>query len=160
MNSHRIWGLALGASLTVNAFCIAALLTGYLSAKPPHWQAHAPLPAQARALFEDIAPHNQPGLRQSIRHIRAQRQDVRAALTADPFDIEALNQAFINLREAEKQAAVRAHQRITEVASKLSPEERQQLAKIIAHRGRMRMRLPRHALTTEDNESAKPSALQ
>ncbi|MGJ8687218.1 MAG: periplasmic heavy metal sensor [Spongiibacteraceae bacterium] len=132
MNSHRIWGVALGVSLTINAFCLAVLLTGWLA--PPHEERRGPLPPQARALFEQVAPHRQPGFREAAKAIRQQRMAVRSALVAKPFDATNLSVAFAALRETENAAAVRAHQRIVDVAATLPLEGRRQLSKLVGRR--------------------------
>lgn len=135
MNSHRMWGIALGISLSLNVFCISALMTGWLAPPPPHHgAARGPLSEQARALFEQLSPHHQPEFRESIGAIHQQRKAVRAAFVAQPFDAKQLAAAFAALRKAEGTTATLAHQRIIDVAAKLSFEERKQLEQFVGRR--------------------------
>ena len=134
MNSQRIWGLALGISLSLNAFCLAALLTGWFGSGPAHHDPGQHLPPQARELFRELAPFRQAGVREAMQTIRQQRQGVRAALTAEPYDPDELAAAFARLREAETTAALRAHQHISRVAATLSAQDRKQLARFVGRR--------------------------
>lgn len=133
MNSQRLWGVALGVSLTVNAFCIAALLTSVFALRDPPAQRQG-LPPEARALFRAIDPRQQPGFDASIRRLRQHREDVRNALVAQPFDAAALAEAFARLRETEAEKAAHAHRKVAEVAARLSPEQRRQLAEFVGRR--------------------------
>ena len=134
MNSQRLWGVALGVSLTVNAFCIAALITNVFTPRLGPDHGRPSLPTAAHALFREIDPREQPGFRESIQALRQHRSAVRTALSADPFDAEKLAAAFAKLRQAETQKAAHAHQKIAEVAASLSPEQRAQLARFIGRR--------------------------
>ncbi len=132
MNSHRIWGIALGLSLSLNVFCLSALLTDWLApADGPQAEARGPVPAHARALFNSMALHRQPGFQQARKEIHKQRQRVRTALLAEPFDADRLAKALAELRAAESSTAQLAHRRITEVAATLPAEERQMLERFI-----------------------------
>lgn len=144
MNSQKLWGVVLGASLTVNVFCIAALAA--LLVTSGQWR-HGPsqmssLPAEAQALFQEISLRQQPGFRQSIREVREQFAAVDEALMADPFDAQQLHEAFAALRQAKTASAELAHQRIAEVAASLTPDEREALAGMIGKHKRW-MHFPR-----------------
>lgn len=138
MNSQRIWGITLGVSLTVNVFCIAALLSYVLGGQPGSHHKRAPLPPEARALFRELNLREMPGFRESINLLKQRREAVRSALVAEPFDPEKLDLAFAQLRESEAQKARFAHDRVTEVASKLAPEERRIMAEFVGRRGTKR----------------------
>ncbi len=148
MNSHRLWGVALGISLAVNAFCIAALVTNVFAPGPEPGHRPPPLPPEARALFRQIDPRELPGFRDSMDALRQRRGEVRGALTAQPFDADRLAAAFAELRQAEADRAAFAHQKIGEVASRLTPEQRQALAELIGRRRGM-PRPPHHAAPPE-----------
>ncbi|MGJ8669022.1 MAG: periplasmic heavy metal sensor [Oceanococcus sp.] len=136
MNNHRLWGIALGVSLTVNAFCIAALVTNVFAPRHERGDRPPPLPPEARALFREINPRQIPGFRESMAELRQHRDTVRLTLTADPFDREKLNAALAQLRQSEAKKTAYAHQKIAEVAAGLAPEQREKLAKFVGrHRG-------------------------
>lgn len=134
MNKERNWGIALGASLIVNVFCLSALLTGWLAPPPPMHGGGPPPPPEARILFEEIAPHRQPGFRQSMDAIHQQRQAVGRAFAAEPFNAEQLAGALAALRHAESAGAELAHQRIVAAAATLTSDERRQLEPFVGHR--------------------------
>ena len=135
MTNKRYWGAALCTSLIINVFCVSALVTGWLAPPPPMPAGGGrPLPPEARALFEKIAPHRQPGFRQSMDAIHQQREAIRAALATEPFDAELLASAFAALRHAESEGAMLAHQRISDVAATMTTDERQQLEQFVGHK--------------------------
>lgn len=136
MNSQRLWGIALGVSLTLNIFCLAALLTNLLVPAQGPDHKRPPLPAEARALFHQIDPRRQPGFHDSIRSLREDREAVRDALTAEPFDAAQLEQALARLRSSETRKAELAHRKIAEVAAQLDAEQRQHLARFVERRRR------------------------
>lgn len=136
MNKQRVWGVALGVSVTVNVFCIAALVTLMLTRpldRGPD-RRPMPLPAEARDLFREIDPRQQPGFQRVREELGQRRRAVRDALTAQPFNSERLNLAFEQLRTVEHRAAALAHQRISEVAQDISPEQRETLAEFVERR--------------------------
>ncbi len=63
----------------------------------------------------------------AVRRLRQARQEVAAALAAEPFDKKALEEAFSRLRAASNAAQKEIHDRIVERAEKLNREERLQL---------------------------------
>ena len=135
MNNNRYLGAALFASLIINIFCVSALVTGWLAPPPPMpGGGGRPLPPEAHALFEKVAPHRQPGFRQSVDAIHEQLETVRAALAAEPFDAKRLASAFAVLRHAESEGALLAHQRIIDVAATMTVEERKQLQQFVGNR--------------------------
>jgi uncharacterized membrane protein len=131
MNSHRIWGVALGASLAINVFCLGVFITGWMTSTPQHEPRRGPLPPHAAALFEQAAPHQQPGFEEVVNTVHRRHKAVKAALVAEPFDTSKLTAAFAALREAENSAAVLAHQQVVEVAETLSLAERQHLGNLV-----------------------------
>lgn len=63
-------------------------------------------------------------LGRSLRGLRAHQRDVNAALTAEPFDADALAEALEAFRTGMGEAHVRNHRLLVDIAANLTAEER------------------------------------
>ena len=77
-------------------------------------------------------------LRPSLRAIRGAQRDIAAALTAEPFDEAALRGALEAFRERLERSQAGSHEILATVAARLTPEEREYLARALSRPGRHR----------------------
>lgn len=79
-----------------------------------------------------------------LRRARSEaRQRVNAAMTVEPYDAEAMQEAFANLREAEIALQARIQTLLAHRLSALEPDQRRALASAMAaRRGHMRHHSP------------------
>ena len=68
-------------------------------------------------------------MREHRKTLRAARKAVREAMHAEPFDPAILEAAFVAQREAHLESQAAAHETMTQLAAKLSAEQRAQLMK-------------------------------
>ncbi len=68
-------------------------------------------------------------MREHRKTLRAARKAVREAMHAEPFDPAALEAAFATQRKAHGDSQAAAHETMTQLAAKLSAEQRAQLMK-------------------------------
>lgn len=139
MTIQRPVALLLVASLMINVFCVGALVSHWIRPQPPMEMPFGPpmkdrLPPPAVELFRALRKVPYGPLGEAMAAAREARSAVHAAMLAEPFDKAALLQAFDALREAESELARRAQQRIAELASQLTAEERADLARFRAGR--------------------------
>jgi uncharacterized membrane protein len=143
----KYW-VILGASLAVNLFCIG-LIAGRFTSHRDRPQA---------AFEDDLGPRGflkRSGLRESgpevkqilrarreqlksnMRSLGQSREQVRAALKAEPFDAPAAAAAFARSREVSGQMQADMHNALLDVSSKLSPAQRRRMADSLwSHRGK------------------------
>ena len=148
MTFQRSIGVALLISLMLNAFALGALVSQSRH-KPvaqdkagPGERSQRP-PPMAAELFRKLRKAPDGAMGEAIAAAREARDMVQAALTAEPFDPQALSDAFARLRESESEMARQAQTRILELASELSAQERADLARLQARRlGPVPRRLP------------------
>ena len=76
--------------------------------------------------------------RTSLRAIRGAQRAVATAVTAEPFDEEALRAAFAEFRAQLERSQADSHEMLATIAARLTPEERGRLARVVAGPGRHR----------------------
>lgn len=148
MTTQRSIGVALLVSLMLNAFTVGVLVSQSRH-KPvaedragPGESSHRP-PPMAEELFSKIRQAPDGAIGEAMAATRSARDAVQAAMTAEPFDTQALSDAFARLRETESEMARLAQMRILNVAAELSAQERADLAHMQARRmGPVPRRLP------------------
>ena len=148
MTVQRSIGVALLISLMLNAFTVGVLVSQSRH-KPvaedmagPGERSHR-LPPMAAELFRKLRKAPDGAMGEAIASAREARDLVQSALTAEPFDPQALSDAFARLRESESELARQAQMRILNLASELSAQERADLARMQARRmGPVPRRLP------------------
>ncbi len=91
------------------------------------------LPEERReALFgDDEARDIRRSLSRSIRGMRQHQRAIQAALTAEPFDPDALATAFAAFRHDMDEAQTRNHGLFVRITAALTPEERDQLRRAL-----------------------------
>ena len=134
---------ALAVSLILN-LVLVGFFVGHASDRPAWTQARMDpsfglaralrfLPEERReALFgDDEARDIRRSLSRSMRGMRQHQRDIQAALTAEPFDPDALAAAFAAFRQGMDEAQVRNHGLFVRIAAGLTPEERDQLRRAL-----------------------------
>jgi uncharacterized membrane protein len=99
----------------------------------PRWVRTLPEPRRD-ALRPLIRTHMQ-AIRPSLRELRVLHRNLRAAIVADPYDAAALDAALSALREQNDKVQVVSHRSFVEFVAKLSPAEREQLARDVTRGG-------------------------
>ena len=129
---RRRWTrLVMVVSLVLTVFLIG-LIGGRIAAGPPiAGPLFEDLPQLARALPDGdrrMARRTFLGaaldIRRSYLSLRDAREDVLTTLTADPFDPQALDAAFAQLRGRTSDVQAVVHDAITQIGRNLSPEGR------------------------------------
>ena len=151
---RRNWlNVLLVVSVTINLI-LGGFLAGRLGATHSWLGAH---PDPATGLFRMVREFDparrkqlQPLLhehfailRPQIRVIRDQNRAIVAALTAEPFDAQALTVELARTREQLMETQVASHEALVELASRLDPAERAQLAEGMHRRSRHHSSRPR-----------------
>ena len=144
MSTSKWTLLALVVSIALNLL-LAGYLVGRIN-KGTAPQAHDPtftFPQFARHLSKTRRDEMRPMIRQHMRHLRpdvrqmrGHRQALNTAITAQPFDPEALAQALSAMHTAQQKLLIGTQESFVQFVTALSKEERQQFA-----RGNFR---PRH----------------
>lgn len=100
------------------------------------------LPEQRGALLDAVLASHREAMHARIGAMVQAREGVREAMRAEPFGRSALDGAFAELRNKEYQTAEEAHALIADLATRLTPEERERLSGLIGtrHRGERRER--------------------
>lgn len=80
----------------------------------------------------------------SLRHMRRAQAALHKALTAEPFDADALARALADFRDHFAKSQSRSHQAFVEVATRLTPAERRQFVDSIKTKRRSKARAPKH----------------
>jgi uncharacterized membrane protein len=131
------WALALLVSLVLNLF-LAGLLAGrFLSSADRmdamfrnytmRWATRV-LGDEARPLMDQVWGRHSDALEPRLQELRASRKGVADVLAAEPFDAQALTQAFDRLSAATQAAQQALHPALVELAGSLTPEQRKRLA--------------------------------
>lgn len=134
---------ALAVSLILN-LVLVGFFVGHESDRPAWTQARTDpsfglaralrfLPEERReALFGDEeAREIRRSLSRSMRGMRQHQRAIQAALTAEPFDPDALATAFAAFRHDMDEAQVRNHGLFVRIAAGLTPEERDKLRRAL-----------------------------
>lgn len=98
------------------------------------------LPEDRRGIVDAVLDEHRARIRDSVRGVFQARARVHALMAADTIDRPALDRAFAELRERDAEAARTVQAMLTELAIRLTPEERRALARSIQHGPRH----PRH----------------
>lgn len=86
----------------------------------------ASLPESQREHVRDRLLHNREAAREARQELRRSAQGVRDAVTAKPFDADALNFAFSAQRSVYDGIAASGHHALVEILSGMTDEERAQ----------------------------------
>lgn len=144
---RRNWlNVLLVVSLTINLI-LGGFLVGRLSASHAFLGGHPDPTAGLFGIVREFDPARrkqlQPllrdhfsTLRPQIRVMRDQHRAIVAALTAEPFDAQALTVELSRTREQLMDTQIASHEALVELASQLDPTERTQLAEGMHRRGR------------------------
>jgi len=81
-----------------------------------------------RDLLQASYQAHRPDLDRMDKEVVAAREQVGAAMRAEPFDPAALEQAMANARDAREPVVEAVEQAVAEAAAKMSPEGRKKLA--------------------------------
>lgn len=111
---------------------------------PGHGPDHLPSPRHLRQVLdqdrraevEAIMDRHRPGVRATFRPLREARERAHAALHAEPFDREALDRAFAELRARDAESAMAVQAMMADVAAALTPAERARMAELMPERRR------------------------
>lgn len=101
------------------------------------------LPAERSELIDSVLAAHRAGMRVRLTELAGAREAVREAVQHEPFDRNALDAAFADLRESERRTAQEAQALIGDLLQQLTPEERAQLSGLFTHPGRRGQRPPR-----------------
>jgi uncharacterized membrane protein len=143
----KFW-VILGVSLAINLFCIG-LIAGRLSSHRERPQASfeddlGPRGFLKRSGLREAGPEvkqilraRREQLKDNMHTLGQSREQVRAALKADPYDAEAAAAAFARSREVASQMQADMHNALLDVSSKLTPAQRRRMADSLwNHRGK------------------------
>lgn len=144
MNKNKLIVLGLLFSLAMNLLFIGGI--AYRSSNYQTEYSGRPLPPNvgwlARDLEEDRRSELQPLLQQSFEEIGPLRRDMITAqrrvnelISAQPFDSNALNQAFTELRTINLRYQELSHQQTSKILTELTEQERQTALEFIQRRG-------------------------
>lgn len=122
------WALAI--SLGLNLFFLGFGVARRVPHPPPppaptHFDPRHDMGPGPRQWF---GPHA-PALREQHRAFKQARRAVADALSAEPFDAQALERALADFRKATAEGQEALHRALVERAKELSPEERRKLAR-------------------------------
>lgn len=91
----------------------------------------ASLRGERSELVDRVMAHHRDRMRNQIQSLRQAREDVRAAMLAEPFQRERLDAAFAQLRSAEASTATEAHALVGDLVEQAEPRERQRIARLV-----------------------------
>lgn len=111
------------------------------------------LPPERAAFVDRILAHHRDTMRAHVEELTQARVGVRAAILAEPFTRQQLDDAFARLREAEGGTAQEAHALLADLVEQAEPQEREHLARLIPERRQRRQRHERHK---RQSEHARP----
>jgi uncharacterized membrane protein len=139
----RIWVL-LAVSLAVNLFCLGLVAGGRFRPRPEHREESDPRAFMRHSGLREAGPEVKQILKQRREHMKGRmrelgraRDRVRVALEAEPYDAAAVTRAFGDTRELTTQMQTDMHSALTDVAGKLTPEQRKRMAESLwSHRGK------------------------
>ena len=129
--------VALLVSVAINLL-IAGVVLGRLGAPhrepPPAAWAARELGPETRGLVRERMREQLPQVRPLRREMGEAQRAVRAAVTAEDFDPEALRAALARLREAGNRYEQFIHENLADLAASLSPQERGALVRAALER--------------------------
>ena len=131
MRLSRRLSILLLISLGGNLFLSGMLFTQWLAATPPDmtgpFNRHAAVAAlseEQRQVVERIWQRHEAKAGERVKAAREVRRRIRRQLEADPFDRAALEQSFVELREAMVPLGIQLFGTIVEIADSLPLAER------------------------------------
>ena len=131
MRLSRRLSILLLISLGGNLFLSGMLFTQWLAATPPDmtgpFNRHAAVAAlseEQRQVVERIWQRHEAKAGERLKAAREVRRRIRRQLEADPFDRAALEQSFVELREAMVPLGIQLFGTIVEIADSLPLAER------------------------------------
>ena len=136
-------GKWLAASLAGNVFLLGIVLGAHLF-RPPFPPGPPPRPPLKMMVAEASGKLSPEGLkkleafadeferdfRKSMTSMDAQRDNIRAALLREPFDVAAFSRALDELNAQFAQGRANTNRRFAEVVESLSPSDRKQLSTV------------------------------
>ncbi|MEX0962698.1 MAG: periplasmic heavy metal sensor [Pseudohongiellaceae bacterium] len=144
MTKNRLLLLGLLVSISINLFFVGGI--AYRVGNFNDERSGRPLPPNVGWIVRDLDEQRrselEPQLRESFEQIRpirremidAQRQ-VNALMSAQPFDAEALSEAFATLRAASIRYQELSHAQTSSIFGQLSEQERQAALEFVKRRG-------------------------
>ena len=142
MTRSRVVTVALIASLAINLLFVGALIGWRVWGPdgrpgfPPHfgWMMRG-LDEQTRDELKPVIRRQAQQLIPLRKRMRNEQLRFNAALTSEPFDERALDQALTDLRQTTEAFQAVMHQQMLTVIEKMGPEERKRVARYLRHRG-------------------------
>jgi Spy/CpxP family protein refolding chaperone len=92
------------------------------------------LPPERQQVINQAIEGRRDTLRAGLAELFDARREVRTAIQAQPYDRASLESAFSRLRAAEDATAAQAQAMLGDVLDAITPDERAELAKLIARR--------------------------
>jgi uncharacterized membrane protein len=120
----------------------------------------ATLPQERRAAIWEATREARRAMRPFRHEVREARAEARALLAAEPFDKEKFAQAQARLLDAEMRVRREAHKLYVDVASLMTPQERQAFTQWQPRREEMRRRWWRRMRLDDEDDSARPKSEQ
>ncbi len=144
MTKNKFMILGLLVSLAINLFFIGGIAYRFSSFRTE--QTGRPLPPNVGWIVRDLDEQRRgeldPILRQSFEEIGPIRQEMMNAqrqvnelMSAQPFDSNALSQAFSALRDANIRYQELSHEQTSQILGELSEQERQTALEFVQRRG-------------------------
>jgi len=153
-NLRKSVRLLLIASLALNLFVVGAVATSWIAGHgwsfglgaerqrvrliglPSPRQLRAILPERDHPALEALRDQHRPEIRPRLRALIEAREQVAAAVRAEPLDRPALEAALAHLRETEIVAAGSVHEMFADLMERLDPESRAKVADTLVRRRR------------------------
>jgi len=151
LRSLRTLWIALFISVGLNLFVAGMLVAGHFFGPPPNERVRRGAPFHFRAAIEALPAAKREEIKTLVRsrldevrrmgrEARESRRAVRRVLRAEPYDQNAVNAAYREMRRRHGLAMENLHRTMSEVLGKLTPEERRAFMRA----GYRRLRRERH----------------
>jgi Spy/CpxP family protein refolding chaperone len=140
----RRWKVVLAVSLALNLFFLGVAAARYFA--PGHFIDRRNFGARTflqRSGLDDAPPdvrslvhQHRDDVRKYMHALETARNEVREALSAEPFDPARLTAAFENMRVRTAALQEDMQSTMTKIAPQLEPKQRERMAQALWHRGR------------------------
>ncbi len=132
------------AAVLITSLVLNLLLIGFLIGKRggaemagdptryfPRWV--RTLPEPRREVLSPLIRNHMRSMRPSLRSLREEHRNLRAAIKSEPFDPELLRAALAAMRAQNEQVQTISHNSFIDFVAKLDANERRQLAEDVGH---------------------------
>lgn len=134
----RPWALLFFISLAINIFFCGILSARWMHRRnmngargPAVGQPHREMGPDEKAFQERLRVGHGAEFETRMKALQEARGKVKVALKKEPFDVNAANLAFAEVRERSSAMQQLVHETMLETAQGLSPQERARLAKAL-----------------------------